>query len=91
MNCKDEVALQLLAREVLWNTGSLHKVANRGNMQARIKVELYALTMMAHKINSEAFGPAYLVEIDEVFKLESSWAVIAQAIWKELDRSDMDK
>lgn len=91
LSCQDEVALQRLAREVLWNTGALNKAASAGNVTARVKVELYALTMMVHKINIETLGPSYAQEIDKVFRLESSWAGIAQAIWRELDSKGMDK
>lgn len=85
LDCRDEVALQRLAREVLWSTGALNKAASAGDVAARIKVELYALTMMVHKINLETLGPVYVREMDELSRLESSWAGIARAIWRELD------
>lgn len=85
LSCEDEFALQLLAREVLWDMTALNKAASEGNIPARIKVELYALTMMVHKINADASSSGYKIEFDDVFRLKSAWSVIAQAIWKELD------
>jgi len=85
LNCDDEFALQLLAREVLWDMTALNKAASKGNIPARVKVELYALTMMVHRINTETSGFGYKIQFDDVFRLKSSWAAIAQAIWKELD------
>lgn len=85
LDCRDEVALQRLAREVLWNTSKLNKAASGGDVTARVKVELYALAMMVHKINVEMFGPSYAQDMGEVARNESSWAGIAKAIWRELD------
>jgi len=85
LNCDDEFALQILAREVLWDMTSLNKAASAGNIPARIKVELYALTMMVHRINTDTSVSGYMIQFDDVFSLKSSWSAIARAIWKELD------
>jgi len=88
LDCKNEREVQQLARDVLWNMSALHRAAIGGNVPARVKVELYALTMLIHKINTDTLGPFYLAQFDAVLRLESSWVVIAGAIWKELDSSD---
>ncbi|MDD2720603.1 MAG: hypothetical protein PHH47_04770 [Gallionella sp.] len=84
VDCRDELALQRLAHEVLWSTGKLNSAASGGDVAARVKVEIYALTMMVHKINIETLGPSYVSEMDEMSSLEPAWASIARAIWREL-------
>lgn len=87
LDCTDEYAVGLLARELLHHIETLRKAAHDGDMHARIKVELYGLAMLMHMTNRQTFGPGYMIQLKSLSKSESAWAAIASAIWNELDRS----
>jgi hypothetical protein len=38
-----------------------------------------------HRTNAELMGPGYLTQFDSLSKQQTVWAVIAQAIWRELE------
>lgn len=85
LDCKDDYKLRLFARDVLQNIEALKKAAREGDMQARIKVELYGLAMLIHKTNSATFGANYLNQFSKVAEHQSAWAAVAQALWNELE------
>lgn len=86
----DEYQVRMFARDVLQNIGRLRKAAREGDMQARIKVELYGLAMLMHKTNSATFGSDYLNQFAKVTANQSAWAAIAQALWSELEARNPD-
>lgn len=86
----DEYQVRMFARDVLQNIDRLRKAAREGDMQARIKVELYGLAMLMHKTNSVTFGSGYLNQFAKVTEHQSAWAAIAQALWSELEARNPD-
>lgn len=86
----DEYQVRMFARDVLQNIDRLRKAAREGDMQARIKVELYGLAMLMHKTNSATFGSDYLNQFAKVTANQSAWAAIAQALWSELEARNPD-
>ena len=86
----DEYQVRMFARDVLQNIDRLRKGAREGDMQARIKVELYGLAMLMHKTNSATFGSGYLSQFAKVTANQSAWAAIAQALWNELEARNPD-
>ncbi|MBK9161470.1 MAG: hypothetical protein IPM27_11390 [Nitrosomonadales bacterium] len=85
INCGDEPGVRKFAHDVLQNIDALRDASCRGDRQARTKVELYGLAMLMHLTNTRAFGPGYMAHFDTLSKHESSWAAVAQAMWRELD------
>ncbi|MFA6121830.1 MAG: hypothetical protein WCT35_07455 [Sideroxydans sp.] len=86
----DEYQVRMFARDVLQNIDRLRKAAREGDMEARIKVELYGLAMLMHKTNSATFGSNYLNQFAKVTEHQSAWAAIAQALWRELEARNPD-
>jgi len=86
----DDYQVRMFARDVLQNIDRLRKAAREGDMQARIKVELYGLAMLMHKTNSATFGNNYLSQFAKVTEHQSAWAAIAQALWNELEARNPD-
>jgi len=86
----DDYQVRMFARDVLQNIDRLRKAAREGDMQARIKVELYGLAMLMHKTNSATFGSNYLSQFAKVTEHQSAWAAIAQALWNELEARNPD-
>lgn len=86
----DDYQVRMFARDVLQNIDRLRKAAREGDMQARIKVELYGLAMLMHKTNSTTFGSGYLNQFAKVTEHQSAWAAIAQALWSELEARNPD-
>ena len=86
----DEYQVRMFARDVLQNIDRLRKAAREGDMQARIKVELYGLAMLMHKTNSATFGANYMNQFAKVTEHQSAWAAIAQALWSELESRNPD-
>ncbi len=86
----DDYQVRMFARDVLQNIDRLRKAAREGDMQSRIKVELYGLAMLMHKTNSATFGSDYLNQFAKVTEHQSAWAAIAQALWNELEARNPD-
>jgi len=86
----DDYQVRMFARDVLQNIDRLRKAAREGDMEARIKVELYGLAMLMHKTNSATFGSNYLNQFAKVTEHQSAWAAIAQALWNELEARNPD-
>jgi len=86
----DEYQVRMFARDVLQNIDRLRKAAREGDMQARIKVELYGLAMLMHKTNSATFGAGYMNQFAKVTVNQSAWAAIAMALWNELESRNPD-
>lgn len=85
LDLTNEYAVQQFARNLLQQIDSLRKLASEGDMQSRIKIEIYGLALLMHRTNSETFGSGYLSKFKSLSQDQSAWASIAQAIWKELD------
>ena len=86
----DDYQVRMFARDVLQNIDSLRKAARKGDMQSRIKVELYGLAMLMHKTNSATFGTNYLNQFAQVTANQSAWAAVAQALWSEMEERNPD-
>lgn len=86
LDCNNDVAVQSFAHDVLMHLDRYGKAAAEGDMQARIKIELYGLAMLMHKNNAATYGPAYMAQLDALAEHESAWVNIARAIWNELER-----
>lgn len=86
LDCMDEVAVQTFAHDVLTHLDRYGKAAAEGDMQARIKIELYGLAVLMHKSNTATYGPAYMTQLAALAEHESAWVNIARAIWNELER-----
>lgn len=84
LNVDDPTRVQLFAQELLRNLDSLRQQAIDGDRAATLKVEIYGLSMLMHRTNTELLGPGYLAQIVELSKQERTWSVIALAIWREL-------
>ncbi len=85
LDCHDDYQVRMFARDVLQNIDRLRKAAREGDMEARIKVELYGLAMLMHKTNSATFGTNYMNQLAKVTAHRSAWAAVAQALWNELE------
>ncbi|GAB5603972.1 hypothetical protein TK5_00510 [Sideroxyarcus sp. TK5] len=85
LDCNDHAALHHFAHDVLSHLESYGKAAASGDMQARIKIELYGLAVLMHKANVTTFGPAYMTQLDALSRQQGAWVNIAQAIWSELE------
>lgn len=85
----DAVAVQAFAHDVLNHLEAYGKAAAAGDMQARIKIELYGMAMLMHKSNVATLGPAYMSQLDALADRESAWVNIARGIWEELARRDL--
>ncbi|MBU0689027.1 MAG: hypothetical protein KJ850_05755 [Gammaproteobacteria bacterium] len=92
LDSHDAVAAQAFAHDVLNHLDSYGKAAADGDMQARIKIELYGMAVLMHKSNTANFGAGYMTQLDALSARESAWVNIARAIWNELERrSSMDE
>lgn len=92
LNCDDHTAVQSFAHDVLSHLDSYGKAAAKGDMHARVKIELYGMAVLMHKTNVATFGPGYMTQLDALSVRESAWVSIARAIWNELERrSSMNK
>ena len=85
LNCGDNSAVQSFAHDVLSHLDSYGKAAANGDMQARIKIELYGMAVLMHKTNIATFGPAYMSQLDALTPQQGAWVNIARAIWSELE------
>ena len=85
----DATAVQAFAHDVLNHLGTYGKAAAAGDMQARIKIELYGMAMLMHKSNVATLGPAYMTQLEALADRESAWVNIARGIWEELARRDL--
>lgn len=85
----DATAVQAFAHDVLNHLKTYGKAAAAGDMQARIKIELYGMAMLMHKSNVATLGPAYMSQLDALADRESAWVNIARGIWEELARRDL--
>ncbi|MDD2699696.1 MAG: hypothetical protein PHH36_00530 [Sideroxydans sp.] len=85
LDFSDAVAAHSFAQDVLSHLDSYSKAAANGNMQARIKIELYGMAVLMHKSHVANFGPAYMTQLDALSERESAWVNIARAIWNELE------
>lgn len=89
LDCGNDVAVQTFAHDVLSHLDSYGKAAANGDMQARIKIELYGMAVLMHKSNSANYGADYMTKLDALSGHESAWVRIAQAIWNELERRNV--
>lgn len=85
----DATAVQAFAHDVLNHLETYGKAAAVGDMQARIKIELYGMAMLMHKSNVAILGPAYMTQLDALTDRESAWVNIVRGIWRELARHDL--
>ena len=85
----DATAVQAFAHDVLNHLDAYGKAAAAGDMQARIKIELYGMAMLMHKNNAATFGPAYMAQLDAFASREAAWVNIARGIWDELERRNL--
>lgn len=85
----DMTAVQAFAHDVLNHLDAYGKAAAAGDMQARIKIELYGMAMLMHKNNAATFGPAYMSQVDALASREAAWVNIARGIWEELERRNL--
>ncbi|MBU1214242.1 MAG: hypothetical protein KKF58_06390 [Gammaproteobacteria bacterium] len=88
VDCNDEVSVQTFVHDVLSHLDSYGKAAAEGDMQARVKIELYGMAMLMHKENTATFGPGYMTQLDALSEHEFGWVKLARAIWNELERRD---
>jgi hypothetical protein len=86
LDFNDDVAVHAFAHDVLSNLDRYGKAAADGDMQARIKIELYGMAVLMHKSNAANFGAGYMTQLDALSERESAWVMIARAIWNELER-----
>jgi hypothetical protein len=89
LNCNDSAAAQSFAHDVLSHLESYGKAAANGDMQARIKIELYGMAVLMHKANVATLGPGYMSQLDALSAQQGAWVNIARAIWNELDRRNV--
>jgi len=85
LNVDDPARVQLFAQDLLRNLDELRQQAIGGDRSATLKVEIYSLSMLMHRTNTELLGSGYLAQLAELSKQERVWSVIAVAIWHELD------
>ncbi len=86
LDYEDDGAVNAFAHDVISHLDRYGKAAADGNMQARVKIELYGMAVLMHKSNAANFGANYLSRLDDLSGHESAWVKIARAIWNELDR-----
>jgi hypothetical protein len=92
LDYRNDVAVQSFAHDVLGHLDRYGKAAADGDMQARIKIELYGMAVLMHKSNAANFGAGYMTQLDALSVRESAWVSIARAIWNELERrNSMDE
>jgi hypothetical protein len=48
------------------------------------------MVLMLHAVNSKAFGPEYMTNIEALGEQESSWVALARAMWGELTTRNPD-
>jgi len=89
LDCNDGAAVQNFAHNVLSHLDGYGKAAAHGDMQARIKIELYGLAVLMHKTNIATFGPGYMSQLDALTPQQGAWVNIARAIWNELERRNV--
>jgi len=77
--------VQRFAHDLLQNIDTLRNAASSGDRVADSKVELYGLSVLMHKTYSESLGAGYLAQFDELAKQQKAWAIVARAIWRELE------
>jgi len=86
LDCSNDVAVHHFVHDVLSHLDQYGKAAAEGDMQARIKIELYGMAVLMHKSNTANFGPDYMTQLDALAVRESAWVRIARAIWNELEK-----
>lgn len=84
LDVNDPTRVQLFAQDLLRNLDELRQKAIAGDRSATLRVEIYGLSMLMHRTNTELLGPGYLTQIVELSKQERVWSLIAVAIWREL-------
>jgi hypothetical protein len=84
LDCKDASQVRQFVHDMLQNMAQLKAAANNSDRTARAKVELYGMVLMLHDVNSKAFGPEYVTNMDALAEQESCWLTIARAMWNEL-------
>jgi hypothetical protein len=84
LDCKDEYQVRPFVHEILQNMEQLKDAANKNDRTARAKVELYGMVLMLHEVNSKAFGPEYVTNLDALAEQESAWVAIVKVMWSEL-------
>lgn len=89
LNCNNGTAVQSFAHDVLSNLDGYGKAAANGDMQARIKIELYGMAVLMHKTNVATFGPGYMSQLESLSAHQGAWVNIARAIWDELERRNV--
>lgn len=85
LNVDDPTSVRLFVQDLLSNLDELRQKAIDGDRSATLKVEIYGLSMLMHRTNTELLGPGYLTQIVELSKQERVWSLIAVAIWRELE------
>ncbi len=85
LNVEDENRVTLFVKDLLANLDAIRAEANEGHRIPRLKLEIYGLSVLMHRTNNEVFGKGYLSQFDVVAKQERTWAIIARAIWRELE------
>jgi len=90
LDCKDATQVRQFVHEMLQNMEQLKQAASNSDRTARAKVELYGMVLMLHDVNSKVFGPDYVTNMDALAEQESSWAVLAKAMWSELKTRNSD-
>lgn len=88
LDCSNGVAVHNFVHDVLGHLDQYGKAAADGDMQARIKIELYGMAVLMHKSNIANFGPDYLSQLDALSARESAWVQLARAIWSELEKRE---
>ncbi len=92
LDSNNALSVQSFAHDVLSHLDSYGHAAANGDMQARVKIELYGMAVLMHKSNSATFGPNYMTQLGALSERQSAWVNIARAIWNELERrSSMDE
>ncbi len=84
LDCKNKFQVRQFVHDMLQNMELLKEAANNSDRTARAKVELYGMVLMLHAVNSKAFGPGYVTNMDALAEQEPSWLVIVKAMWSEL-------
>ena len=82
MDFSDKQQVHYFAGDLLQNINALKIAAGGGDMQARIKVELYGLAMLMHHANLEKFGDNYMSQLDQLAQQEAAWVALSKAMWQ---------
>lgn len=85
LNVDDETRVYLFAQDLLANLDALRELAGAGDRTARIKIEIYGLSVLMHRTNTQLFGTGYLAQFTTLAKQERTWSIITLAIWRELE------